>query len=174
MGQRVERLRRLIKAGPRAGWSLGWSRPTVLRRWAVAASSLRLWRCAVSHAASSASAFVPSFSSVVWSAFRASSCGFVSWRVSLHSSSGRVAVASFSDSARACAFARAQARLLGRSVVVRPCHLGAPCQPSWRVSVPVSVWAPSPSFGQLLLVGGGGLRGVASALRVLGFVTSVA
>jgi hypothetical protein len=41
---------------------------------------------------------------------------------------------------------------------------------SWRVSVPVPVWAPEPLSGQLLVQGGGGLRGVVSSLRALGFV----
>jgi hypothetical protein len=107
--------------------------------------------------------FTAPFASVVWSAFRTGSCAFVSWRVSLHSSSGRVAVASFSDLAVASAFARRWAASLGIAVVVR----SGPCS-SWRVSVPVAVW-PSVTFGQVLLVGGGGVRGVASALRVLGF-----
>ncbi len=105
--------------------------------------------------------FFPSFSSVVWAAFRAGSCGFVSWRVSSRSQSGRVAVASFSELARACVFARDQAHLCGRSVVVRP----------GPVSVPVRVWEGSEArpSGQLLISGGGGLRGVVASLRALGF-----
>ena len=115
--------------------------------------------------------FVPSFSSVVWAAFRAGGCGFVSWRVSLHSSSGRVAVASFSSALVAAAFARSQAHLIGRSVFVRPGPVIGGRVRSWRVSVPVSAWVPSASSGQLLIAGGGGLRGVVSQLRVLGFAS---
>jgi hypothetical protein len=51
---------------------------------------------------------------------QAGGCGFVSWRVSLHAASGRVAVASFGDIAAASVFARSWSRLLGRSVAVRP------------------------------------------------------
>ena len=115
--------------------------------------------------------FVPSFSSVVWAAFRQGSCGFVSWRVSLAAESGRVSVASFAEPARASAFARAQAHLIGRSVVVRPGPVIGGRVRSWRVSVPVQAWLPSPSFGQLVIQGGGGLRGVVSQLRCLGFVS---
>jgi hypothetical protein len=115
--------------------------------------------------------FFPSFSSVVWAAFRAGSCGFVSWRVSSRLLSGRVAVASFSELARACAFAREQAHLCGRSVVVRPGPVILGSVRSWRVSVPVRVWEGSEArpSGQLVVQGGGGLRGVVSQLRVLGF-----
>jgi len=84
-----------------------------LRRCAVALS-LRFERYIVA-----SSSWLPSFSSVVWSALRAGSCGFVSWRVSLHAASGRVAVASFAAHAVASAFAAAWARRLGHSVVVR-------------------------------------------------------
>ena len=114
--------------------------------------------------------FVPSFSSVVWAAFRQGSCGFVSWRVSLAAESGRVAVASFAEFARAAAFARAQAHLIGRSVFVRPGPAIGGRVRSWRVSVPVQAWLPLASSGRVLIAGGGGLRGFVSALRALGFV----
>lgn len=122
------------------------------------------------------SSFVPSFSSVAWAAFRAGSCGFVSWRVSLHSASGRVAVASFDQQQRAVAFARGQAALLGRSVVVRAGPVIGGRVTSWRVSVPVLVWLGSEArlSGQLLIQGGGGVRGLASSLRALGFVSAAA
>lgn len=113
--------------------------------------------------------FLPSFSSVVWSAFRAGSCSLVSWRVSSHSQSGRVASVYFASPAVAAGFARSWAALLGRSVVVRRVALGAPCRPRWVVSVPVAVWAGSAPFGQVAVRGGGGMRGVASCLRALGF-----
>jgi hypothetical protein len=118
--------------------------------------------------------FFPSFSSVVWAAFRAGSCGFVSWRVSSRSQSGRVAVASFSEFSRACAFARDQAHLRGRAVFVRPGPVIGGRVRSWRVSVPVRVWEGSEarSSGQLLISGGSGVRGVAASLRVLGFVSA--
>lgn len=120
------------------------------------------------------SSFTPSFSSVVWSAVRAGSCGFVSWRVSLRAQSGRVAVASFSSPLVAAAFARRWARLLGRSVAVRQGPLIGGRVTSWRVSVPIQVW-PSQSQGQLLVSGAGaGVAGVATALRALGFVTAAA
>ena len=107
----------------------------------------------------------------MWAAFRQGSCGFVSWRVSLRSSSGRVAVASFAELAREQAFARAQAHLIGRSVFVRPGPAIGGRVTSWRVSVPVQAWLSLPSFGQLIVAGGSGLRGVVSQLRCLGFVS---
>lgn len=111
----------------------------------------------------------PSFSSIVWSAVRAGSCGFVSWRVSSHAHTGRVAVASFSSPVVAAAFARRWAQLLGRTVVVRQGPLVGGRVRSWRVSVPVQLW-PSQSQGQLLVSGAGaGVAGVATALRALGF-----
>ncbi len=119
------------------------------------------------------SSWLPSFSSVVWSALRAGSCGFVSWRVSLHAASGRVAVASFAEHAVAAAFARSWAGQLGQSVAVRPGPVIGGRVRSWRVSVPVAVW-PSASAGQLLVRGGGGVRGVAASLRALGFVSASA
>lgn len=119
------------------------------------------------------SLWVPSFSSVAWSAFSAGGCQFISWRVSSRSSSGRVATAWFASPAVASAFAAAWARRLGRSVVVRLVS-GPPCRPAWVVSVPISVWAPSAHHGQLLVAGGGGVRGLAAALRALGFVTASA
>jgi hypothetical protein len=120
------------------------------------------------------SSWLPSFSSVVWSALRAGGCGFVSWRVSLRAASGRVAVASFGDIAVASVFARSWSRLLGRSVFVRPGPVIGGSVRSWRVSVPIAVW-PSASAGQLLVQGGGGgVRGVAAALRALGFVSAAA
>jgi hypothetical protein len=132
--------------------------------------------------------WLPSFSSVVWSALRAGGCGFVSWRVSLHAASGRVAVAppcvgipSFGDSAVAAAFARQWSRLLRRAVVMRQGPVIGGSVRSWRVSVPVLVWAGSASAGQLLVRGGpslrrdsGGVRGVAPALRAIGFVSASA
>ena len=82
-------------------------------------------------------------------------------------------MASFSELARACAFARDQAHLCGRSVVVRPGPVIGGRVRSWRVSVPVLVWEGSEpqSYGLLAIQGGGGLRGVVSALRTLGFVS---
>jgi hypothetical protein len=120
------------------------------------------------------SSWLPSFSSVVWSAFRAGGCGFVSWRVSSRALSGRVAVASFGEFRVASAFARSWAGQLGRSVAVRPGPVIGGRVRSWRVSVPVLAWAGSFPAGQLLVLGGGGLRGVAASLRALGFVSAVA
>jgi hypothetical protein len=116
--------------------------------------------------------FLPSFSSVVWSAFRAGSCSLVSWRVSLRSQSGRVATAYFASPAAAASFARSWASLLGRSVVVRRAALGWPCRPAWVVSVPVLAWPGSQSSGQVAIRGAGGMRGVAACLRALGFVSA--
>jgi len=121
----------------------------------------------------SVSSFIPSFSSVAWSAFRSGGCSFISWRVSSRSQSGRVATAWFSSPTIAAAFARSWSAQLGRSVVVRRLSSGWPCAPSWVVSVPVAIWQ-SPPAGQLVIRGGGGMRGVASALRALGFVSAVA
>ncbi|MBK9709734.1 MAG: hypothetical protein IPO81_00115 [Kouleothrix sp.] len=42
---------------------------------------------------------------------------------------------------------------------------------SWRVSVPVQPWLPLASAGQVVVLGGGGLRGFAAALRALGFAS---
>jgi len=123
---------------------------------------------------SSSSLWAPAFSSVVWSAFSAGRCQFVSWRVSSRASSGRVATAWFSSSAVASAIAAAWARRLGHSVVVRQLSSGWPCAPAWVVSVPIAVWGLSPAHGQVLVAGGGGVRGVASALRALGFVSASA
>lgn len=87
-----------------------------------------------------------------------------------------MAVASFGSPAVAAAFARGQARLIGRSVAVRPGPVIGGRVSSWRVSVPVLVWSGSEArlHGQLLICGGGGLRGVAASLRALGFVTAAA
>ena len=109
-----------------------------------------------------------SFAAVTWSAFRAGSCAFVSWRTSQHARSGRVACAWFGSAVAAQAFAAQWAAALGRSVVVRRVALGAPVRPSWVVSVPVASW-PGAQHGQVLVVGGGGMRGVAAALLALGF-----
>jgi hypothetical protein len=90
-----------------------------------------------------------------------------------HAASGRVAVASFAEHAVASVFARSWSRLLGRSVVVRPGPVIGGQVRSWRVSVPIALW-PSSSAGQLLVRGGGGIRGVAASLRALGFVSAAA
>ena len=119
------------------------------------------------------SSWLPSFSSVVWSALRAGGCGFVSWRVSLQVVSSRVAVASFAEHAVASVLARSWTRQLGRSVAVQPGPVISGRVRSWRVSVPVSAWAGSASAGQQM-VRGGGVRGVAASLRALGFVAAVA
>jgi len=74
----------------------------------------------------------------------------------------------------ASAFAAAWARRLGHSVVVRRLSSGWPCAPAWVVSVPLAVWGLSPAHGQVLVAGGGGVRGVASALRALGLVSASA
>ena len=120
--------------------------------------------------------FFPSFSSVCWAAFRAGGCGFVSWRVSLRSESGRVAVASFEAFDVACSFARGQAALIGRSVAVRPGPAISGRVRSWRVSVPVRVWEGSEArpSGQLRVSGGGGIRGFVAQLRLLGFESATA
>ncbi len=89
-------------------------------------------------------------------------------------SSGRVATAWFSSSAVASAFAAAWARRLGHSVVVRRLSSGWPCAPAWVVSVPIAVWGLSSAHGQVLVAGGGGVRGVAASLRALGFVSASA
>jgi len=65
----------------------------------------------------------------------------------------------------------AWARRLGHSVVVRRLSSGWPCAPAWVVSVPVGGWR-AVSAGQVLVRGGGGVRGVASGLRALGVVAA--
>ncbi len=122
----------------------------------------------------SAMASLPSFSSVVWSAFSTGGCQFVSWRVSSRAVSGRVATVWFASPIVAGTFATAWAGRLGRSVLVRRVAPGAPCRPAWVVSVPIALWSPSPHHGQVLVAGGGGVRGVAASLRALGFVPAAA
>jgi hypothetical protein len=117
-------------------------------------------------------AVLVSVSSAVWSAFR--SGGLVRWgvRPSVRSSSGAVAVLSFSSPAAAGRFAARAARRAGVSVAVRP---AAGC---WSVSVPVPL--PSSSFvvsfpaGLFAPLSGGfaGVRGLALALRGFAVVAS--
>jgi hypothetical protein len=102
---------------------------------------------------------LPSFSSVVWSAFRAGACQLVAWRASAHASSQRVAEAFFVSAPAAAAFARRWALRLGLAVRVRRSHAG------WSVSVPVVAW-PSAGAGAVVCGGQcGGVLGVARGLR---------
>jgi len=149
-------------------------RPGAFRLAAALCRGFVAWRWEVSRGTS----FGCGFRSAVGSAaVRAGSCGFVSWRVSLHAASGRVAVASFAEHAVAAAFARSWAGQLGQSVAVRPGPVIGGRVRSWRVSVPVAVW-PSASAGQLLVRGGGVVgawvcRGVGRGARRPGFAPRV-
>jgi hypothetical protein len=103
---------------------------------------------------------LPSFSSVVWSAFRAGSCTLVAWRASAHASSRRAAEAFFVSRASAWSFARRWAVRLGVTVPIRRARSG------WSVAVPVASWVASAGAGAVIMRGPtGGVRGVARGVR---------
>ena len=106
----------------------------------------------------SSSAVLVSVSSAVWSGFRSGGLSSFAVRPSGRSSSGVVAVLSFSSSAAAGRFAARAARRAGVSVAVR--LVGG----LWAVSVPV--FCGRPPGGRWGVGCRGGVRRVAAALRL--------
>jgi hypothetical protein len=103
-------------------------------------------------------AHLVSVSSAVWSGFRSGGLSSFAVRPSGRSSSGVVAVLSFSSPAAAGRFAARAARRAGVSVAVR--LVGG----LWAVSVPVSSGcSPAVRWGARC---GGGVRRVAALLRL--------